>query len=889
MRQKNVEVKCIFTVTAVLFTVFLLIPMILILRESLAGDSGFTLEFYSKVLGGTDFLRVFARSVGIAMLAAVITTVLAFILAYAIHFTNLPSGFKKAIHHMAVLPMLLPTITYGFAIIYSLGKQGLITKLLGRQLFDIYGINGLLLGYVMYTLPISFLLISNTMGYIDKKFLVVSRVMGDSPARTFLQTVVRPLWGTLAASAIQAFFLSFTDFGIPASVGGRVETVAGRLYSVMLGSVPDFGSGAVIALMMLLPSIVSIAILGWLGRYNIRYSRVSDIEMKRSRLRDFLLAAASALILLCVLSIFAVIIIVPFIDEWPYRVTFTLEHFEAVFSDSGLSMVIRNSLLVAALTAVFGTLLVYGAALVTARSTISTRTKSVIESISLVTNTIPGMVLGIAFLLAFSGTPIQGTVAIIVCCNLVHFFSTPYLMMKSSLEKMNSSWEQVARLMGDSWLNTVVRVITPNAMSTIIEVFSYYFVNAMVTVSAIIFITGARTMVITTKIKELQHFAKFDEIFVLSLLLLLINIAAKMAFGRLADLMRTATDREQKITLKEKIMKKRLEKKKVTGAAAVLFASVLAGSAVLSGCGQGSAEAEQVIIYSNADDEAVVAMKNALDAGGYEGQYVFQTFGTSELGGKLLAEGTDIEADLVTMSSFYVESAQDKNSMFKDLTFETNALEEYPAYYTPITSQEGAIILNTEMMKENNLPEPTSLKDLSDPAYKGFLSVVDIDGSSTAWLMVQALISEYGEDGAKEVLSGIYDNAGDHIEESGSGPIKKVRAGEVAVGFGLRHQAVADKADGLPVDFVDPVEGNFSLTESVAVVDKGDKTNELAMEMAECIIKNGRAELLETYPNPLYEGETADSANVSAYPKKFAEKLTVELLEKHRALAAECK
>lgn len=889
MRQKNVEVKCIFTVTAVLFTVFLLVPMLLILRESLAGDSGFTLEFYSEVLGGTDFLRVFARSVGIAMLAAVITTVLAFIFAYAIHFTNLPSGFKKAIHHMAVLPMLLPTITYGFAIIYSLGKQGLITKLLGRQLFDIYGINGLMLGYVMYTLPISFLLISNTMGYIDKKFLVVSRVMGDSPARTFLQTVVRPLWGTLAASAIQAFFLSFTDFGIPASVGGRVETVAGRLYSVMLGSVPDFGSGAVIALMMLLPSIVSIAVLGWLGRYNIRYSRVSDIEMKRSRLRDFLLAAASALILLCVLSIFAVIIIVPFIDEWPYRVTFTLEHFEAVFSDSGLSMVIRNSLLVAALTAVFGTLLVYGAALVTARSTISTRTKSVIESISLVTNTIPGMVLGIAFLLAFSGTPIQGTVAIIVCCNLVHFFSTPYLMMKSSLEKMNSSWEQVARLMGDSWLKTVVRVITPNAMSTIIEVFSYYFVNAMVTVSAIIFITGARTMVITTKIKELQHFAKFDEIFVLSLLLLLINIAAKTAFGRLADLMRTATDREQKITLKEKIMKKRLEKKKITGAAAVLFASVLAGSAVLSGCGQGSAEAEQVIIYSNADDEAVVAMKNALDAGGYEGQYVFQTFGTSELGGKLLAEGTDIEADLVTMSSFYVESAQDKNSMFKDLTFETNALEEYPAYYTPITSQEGAIILNTEMMKENNLPEPTSLKDLSDPAYKGFLSVVDIDGSSTAWLMVQALISEYGEDGAKEVLSGIYDNAGDHIEESGSGPIKKVRAGEVAVGFGLRHQAVADKADGLPVDFVDPVEGNFSLTESVAVVDKGDKTNELAMEMAECIIKNGRAELLETYPNPLYEGETADSANVSAYPKKFAEKLTVELLEKHRALAAECK
>lgn len=59
--------------------------------------------------------------------------------------------------------MLLPTITYGFAIIYSFGKQGLVTRLLGRQLFDIYGYGGLLLGYVVYTLPVSFLLIQNTM------------------------------------------------------------------------------------------------------------------------------------------------------------------------------------------------------------------------------------------------------------------------------------------------------------------------------------------------------------------------------------------------------------------------------------------------------------------------------------------------------------------------------------------------------------------------------------------------------------------------------------------------------------------------------------------------------------------------------------------------------
>lgn len=305
--------------------------------------------------------------------------------------------------------------------------------------------------------------------------------------------------------------------------------------------------------------------------------------------------------------------------------------------------------------------------------------------------------------------------------------------------------------------------------------------------------------------------------------------------------------------------------------------------------GCSSSDEEQVIIYSNADDEAIEVMKETLDSNGYKGKYLIQTFGTSELGGKLLAEAENIEADLITMSSFYIESSQSENEMYQELTFETGALDEYPSYYTPITSQEGAIVVNTEMMEEYDLTMPTSLKDLAKEEYKGFISVTDIQGSSTAWLMIQALIDAYGEDEAKTILKDIYENAGDHLEESGSGPIKKVRSGEVAIGFGLRHQAVADKKDGLPIDYVDPTEGNFSLTESVAVIDKGDKTNELAMKMAECIIKKGRSGLLEYYPNPIYEGETADEANQSAYPRVFDEALTVDLLEKHKELSESCK
>ncbi len=323
-------------------------------------------------------------------------------------------------------------------------------------------------------------------------------------------------------------------------------------------------------------------------------------------------------------------------------------------------------------------------------------------------------------------------------------------------------------------------------------------------------------------------------------------------------------------------------------ASTVLLAGMLAVSGVMmTGCSS-RGNSDQVVIYSNADDEAVAAMKKTLDDNGYEGQYVFQTFGTSELGGKLIAEGKNLEADMITMSTFYVESAQEQNKMFKDLDFDRNLQDEskFEKYESPITAQEGTLILNTEVMKENNLPTPKSIKDLADPVYEGFISVTDIKSSSTAWLLIQGLVSEYGEDEAESILADIYKNAGDHIEDSGSGPIKNVRAGEVAIGFGLRQQAVADKKDGLPIDYVDPTEGNFTLTESVAVLDKEDsEKSDLAMDMAECIITKGRSELIKDYPVPLYNGEKEDEDQKSGNPKEYKEKLTLDLLEKHQELS----
>lgn len=527
IKRKEKEIKAIYVIVLALFIAFLAIPVVRLLLESFVEEAGVGLAYYSEVLTERGFATALANSVTVSFASALIATVLAFILAYSIQYTNLNRKYKSVIRTLAVLPMLLPTITYGFAIIYSFGKQGLLTRLFGVQLFDIYGFNGLLFGYVIYTLPISFMLIHNTMGFIDKKFMVVSRVMGDRSMATFLQTVFRPLLGTLAASMVQCFFLCFTDYGIPASVGGEYDVVATVLYNEMLGSIPNFNRGAVVAVMMLIPSVISILLLHYLERYNVRYNKISTIEFRKNYVRDGVFGILSGLILLVMISIFAVIFVVPLVQEWPYQTSFTLEHVKSVLQDNSLLGVYENSLFVAVATAVAGLLVTYGAALSSARSSLNGKLKSVIDSIALVTNTIPGMVIGIAFMLIFTGTPLQNTFWLIILCNVVHFFSTPYLMMKNSLSKLNSSWETTASLMGDNWIKTIVRIVTPNMTSTILEVFSYYFVNAMVTVSAVIFIAGARTMVITTKIKELQYYTKFNEVFVLSLLILFTNLIVK--------------------------------------------------------------------------------------------------------------------------------------------------------------------------------------------------------------------------------------------------------------------------------------------------------------------------------------------------------------------------
>ena len=530
------ELKILYVLITLTLAAILLYPLGCVLFQSiLTQDGGLGFSNYSSILSQGTFWTALGNSFTVSGISAAIATVMAFFCAYGLHFTRIRPGVKKIIQIIVLLPLFLPSITYGFAVIYSFGRLGLVSQLLAPPPFSIYGFWGLLIADVIYTLPPAFLILYNAFFYVDRNFITVSKLMGDSPTQTFYITAIRPVVGSLLSAFILSFFLSFTDFGIPVSIAGEYEVIATQLYTTMMGAIPNFGEGAVIAMAMLVPSVASVVMLRWVDRFNFRYNKISKGEVSVNNVRDGLYLGYYLLISLALLSVFVVMFVVPFVKQWPYQPFFTLDVITRIVNDSSIWQVYEHSVFVALVSAAVGTLFCYAAALVKARSQLPDWCQTTMDSFAMITNTVPGMVLGIGFLFAMSGTPLANTFTILVLANLVHFFTTPYMMATSALSKMNAGWETTGALMGDSWIKTVSRVIVPNSLPTLLQMFQYFFVSAMVTISAVVFLTGARTMLLTTKIKELQYFEKFEEIFVLSLLVFMTNVAAKLIFDALSN------------------------------------------------------------------------------------------------------------------------------------------------------------------------------------------------------------------------------------------------------------------------------------------------------------------------------------------------------------------
>ncbi|MBQ5646607.1 MAG: ABC transporter permease subunit, partial [Treponema sp.] len=151
-----------------------------------------------------------------------------------------------------------------------------------------------------------------------------------------------------------------------------------------------------------------------------------------------------------------------------------------------------------------------------------------LHMVAITTLAIPGIVLGLSYMLFFKGSILYGTFAILILVNSMHFFSSPYLMAYNSFEKINSNLEAVGQTMGIGKFQLTKDVFIPQMFGTILEMFSYFFVNSMMTISAVSFLANSQNKPLSLMINLFQAQMILEGAAFVSLAILTINILMKL-------------------------------------------------------------------------------------------------------------------------------------------------------------------------------------------------------------------------------------------------------------------------------------------------------------------------------------------------------------------------
>ena len=476
-----------------------------------------------EVLTAAQFLPMLKNSVLTTLMSTVVSVVLAFGLAFALCRSKV--RFKSVWVVLFTIPMLIPSISHGMGLVLLLGDNGILTNLLGINV-GLYGYLGIVLGSVLYSFPVAFLLFYDSFQYEDFTIYEAARVLGLSKGRQFVTITLPSMKRAILSAVLSVFTMVFTDYGVPLMTGGTAMTLPVYMYREVIGMM-NFSGGAVVGVILLLPAVVAFLLdlkkSSSGAAANLTVAKPYKIE--ENKLRDVCVYVlfAVALVLLC-LPILAFITL-SFVRQYPIDMHFSLANVQKLLS-GGIGMYLLNALAVALMTALVGTCLSYFSAYVTARSG-KKPSNQVLHFISMLSLAIPGVVLGLSYVMAFHTLPIYSTIFILIIVNIVHFYSSPYLLAYNSLSKFNPNLEDVAKTLHISRLRMLVAVYIPSTIPTIIEMYSYFFVNAMITISAVSFLVNFRTTTLALLIPQLESQSFIEGTALVSLMILMLNLIEK--------------------------------------------------------------------------------------------------------------------------------------------------------------------------------------------------------------------------------------------------------------------------------------------------------------------------------------------------------------------------
>ena len=502
---------------------------------------------WQYILKDNVFWEAIKNSLIYTTASAVITTVLALAAAYLLNSASLR---KKNLYVIALtLGMLVPTISVGLGLRILFGTNGFIDLLTGVEI-EIRGFPGLIMGSVMTSFPATFLILYDALHYEDKGPYDAASIMGIPRSSTFFKLTIPYLRIALISAFFACFTLIFSDYGMPMEIAGKVKTLPMYLYDQFMGSF-QYGRGSIAGFVLLVPSIISFVFdLIFKDQSSEKQDRLIKAEKSFSR------TVSVVLVVLCIVLFTPQLafISLSFTQSFPNDLSFTFDHIANIFSNThgvGLTAYILNSLELAFLTALLGTGFAYLLGYLSVRQT--GRMGKAIDLLALSTIAIPGLVLGIGFIFMFKGTngTFYGTILILIVVNIFHFIGSPYLLAKNCLNKINSEYEVIGETLGISKGRIITNVIIPSSATTLVEMFSYFFLNSMITISAVAFLCTYDNQPLSILITTCEKNSNYEMQSVISLIILFLNAAARGLFTGIIALMnrRAGKDAEGGIDL----------------------------------------------------------------------------------------------------------------------------------------------------------------------------------------------------------------------------------------------------------------------------------------------------------------------------------------------------
>jgi iron(III) transport system permease protein len=471
------------------------------------------------------------NSVWVAALSTAIVVPLAFVYAYGLTRSCMPA--KGAFYAAALLPIFAPSLLSALSLIYIFGNQGFLRHwLLGAS---VYGPIGIVMAEVLYCFPHALLILVTALSLSDGRLYEAADALGTARRRVFWTITLPGARYGLISATIVAFTLVVTDFGIPKVIGGQFGVLATDAYKQVVGQ-QNFPMGAVVGMILLLPAVLAFFVDRFVQRRQVALlsSRAVPYQPKPERGRDLAFLGYAISVGGLIVATYGVAVWASFVTYWPYNLSLTLKNYVFENAEPGGWEPYRNSLAMAALAAAIGTALVFTGAYLVEKLKVFPAGRAFAQFLAMLPMAVPGLVLGLGYVFFFNAAwnPLNvfyGTLTVLVINTIAHFYTVAHITATTALKQIDPEFESVSASLKVPFWRTFSRVTVPICMPAILDIAVYMFVNALTTVSAVIFLYGSGTKLAAIAIVHMDEAGFIASAAGMGAVIMLTAIAVKLA------------------------------------------------------------------------------------------------------------------------------------------------------------------------------------------------------------------------------------------------------------------------------------------------------------------------------------------------------------------------